>query len=38
MGVPGARVTAPAELRPALETAFRAPRPFLIDVAVEGRA
>ncbi len=37
MGVEGARVTAPAELRPALEKALGARRPFLLDVAIEGR-
>jgi benzoylformate decarboxylase len=38
MGVEGARVTAPGELRPALEKALAGRRPFLLDVAVEGRA
>ena len=37
MGVEGARVTAPAELRPALEKALGVRRPFLLDVAIEGR-
>jgi len=37
MGVEGARVTTPGELRPALETALAARRPFLLDVAIEGR-
>src|SRR5262249_53967374 len=37
MGVEGARVTAPDELRPALDKAFSAGRPFLLDVAIEGR-
>ena len=37
MGVEGARVTAPAELRPALEKALGARRPFLLDVVIEGR-
>jgi thiamine pyrophosphate-dependent acetolactate synthase large subunit-like protein len=38
MGVEGARVTKPAELRPALEQAIAARRPFLLDVVIEGRA
>ena len=38
MGVTSVRAGSAAELRAALETAFRASRPFLIDVAVEGRA
>jgi benzoylformate decarboxylase len=37
MGVEGARVTTPGELRPALETALAARRPFLLDVSIEGR-
>jgi benzoylformate decarboxylase len=37
MGVEGARVTTPGELRPALEKALAARRPFLLDVAIEGR-
>ncbi|MGH7400578.1 MAG: thiamine pyrophosphate-dependent enzyme, partial [Candidatus Rokuibacteriota bacterium] len=37
MGVEGMRVAAPGELRPALEKALGAGRPFLLDVAVEGR-
>lgn len=37
MGVEGVRVTAPDELRPALDKAFSANRPFLLDVAIEGR-
>jgi benzoylformate decarboxylase len=37
MGVTGIRAHTTAELRAALETAFRAARPCLIDVAVEGR-
>jgi benzoylformate decarboxylase len=37
MGVAGARVTKPAELRPALEQAIAARRPFLLDVVIEGR-
>jgi benzoylformate decarboxylase len=38
MGVEGARVTRPDELRPALEKALGARRPFLLDVAIEPRA
>ena len=38
MGVDGARVTKPDDLRPAIEKALAARRPFLLDVAVEGRA
>ncbi|MGH7350407.1 MAG: thiamine pyrophosphate-dependent enzyme, partial [Candidatus Rokuibacteriota bacterium] len=38
MGVEALRVAAPGELRPALEKALGAGRPFLLDVAVEGRA
>ncbi|HUM14645.1 MAG TPA: thiamine pyrophosphate-binding protein [Candidatus Nitrosotalea sp.] len=38
MGVEGVRVTKPGELRPALERALGAGRPFLLDVAIEGRA
>jgi benzoylformate decarboxylase len=38
MGVEGVRVTTPAELRPALEKAIAARRPFLLDVSIEGRA
>jgi len=38
MGVDGARVTEPGELRLALERALKADRPFLLDVAIEGRA
>jgi benzoylformate decarboxylase len=38
MGVEGMRVARPAELRPALEKALGAGRPFLLDVAIEGRA
>jgi len=37
LGVAGARVTAPGELRPALEKALALGRPFLLDVAIEGR-
>jgi benzoylformate decarboxylase len=37
MGVDGARITTPGELRPALEKALAARRPFLLDVAIEGR-
>jgi benzoylformate decarboxylase len=38
LGVEGARVATPGELRPAIEKALGARRPFLLDVAVEGRA
>src|SRR5499425_3912826 len=38
LGVEGARVTKPHELRPALEKALGTRRPFLLDVAIEGRA
>ncbi len=38
MGVEGARITTPGELRPALDKALGARRPFLLDVAIEGRA
>jgi benzoylformate decarboxylase len=38
MGVDGARVSKPDELRPAIEQALAARRPFVLDVAVEGRA
>jgi benzoylformate decarboxylase len=38
LGVEAARVTKPAELRPALDKALAAGRPFLLDVTVEGRA
>jgi benzoylformate decarboxylase len=37
MGVRAARVTTPGELRPALDEALGAGRPFLLDVAIEGR-
>jgi benzoylformate decarboxylase len=37
MGVGAARVTAPGELRPALEKALAAGRPYLLDVVIEGR-
>ena len=37
MGVEGLRVTKPGELRPALDQALGAGRPFLLDVAIEGR-
>jgi benzoylformate decarboxylase len=37
MGVDAARVATPDALRPALEKALGARRPFLLDVAVEGR-
>jgi benzoylformate decarboxylase len=38
MGVEGVRVTTPAGLRPALDQALGAGRPYLLDVALEGRA
>jgi benzoylformate decarboxylase len=38
MGVEAMRVATPGELRPALEKALGAARPFLLDVAIEGRA
>jgi benzoylformate decarboxylase len=38
LGVAGERVAKPDELRPALERALAAGRPFLLDVAIEGRA
>ena len=38
MGVEGARITKPADLRPALEQAIAARRPFVLDVAIERRA
>src|SRR5262245_26688210 len=38
LGVDGARVTTPGEFRPAFEKALGAGRPFLLDVAIEGRA
>jgi benzoylformate decarboxylase len=38
MGVEAARVRTPGELRPALEAALAARRPFLLDVDIEGRA
>jgi benzoylformate decarboxylase len=37
LGVEGMRVGHPAELRPALGRALGAGRPFLLDVAIEGR-
>ena len=37
MGVDGARVSKPEDLRPAIEKALGARRPFVLDVAVEGR-
>ena len=37
MGVTGLRVSRGADLRGALEAALRANRPYLLDVAVEGR-
>jgi benzoylformate decarboxylase len=38
MGVEAMRVATPGEVRPALEKALGARRPFLLDVAIEGRA
>jgi benzoylformate decarboxylase len=38
LGVEGVKVSTPGELRPALEKAIAARRPFLLDVAIEGRA
>ena len=38
MGVEAMRVATPGELRPALDKALGAGRPFLLDVAIEGRA
>ena len=38
MGVEAARVNRPDDLRPALDKAMAARRPFLLDVAIEGRA
>jgi benzoylformate decarboxylase len=38
MGVEAMRVATPGELRPALDKALGARRPFLLDVAIEGRA
>jgi benzoylformate decarboxylase len=37
LGVEALRVATPGELRPALDKALAANRPFLLDVAVEGR-
>jgi benzoylformate decarboxylase len=37
MGVGGARVTKPAELRPALERAIASGKPYLLDVVIEGK-
>ena len=37
LGVEGVRVSAPGELGPALDRALSAKRPFLLDVAIEGR-
>jgi benzoylformate decarboxylase len=38
LGVDGVRVARPDDLRPALETALGAGRPYLLDVAIEGKA
>jgi benzoylformate decarboxylase len=38
MGVEAMRVATPGELRPALDKALAARRPFLLDVAIEGKA
>lgn len=37
MGVDGARVSRPDVLRPALDKALGAGRPYLLDIAIEGR-
>jgi benzoylformate decarboxylase len=37
LGVEATRVATPAELRPALDRALGAGRPFLLDIAIEGR-
>jgi benzoylformate decarboxylase len=37
LGVEGLRVNTPGELRPALDKALASGRPFLLDVAIEGR-
>jgi benzoylformate decarboxylase len=37
LGVDGARVTIPGDFRPAFEKALGTGRPFLLDVAIEGR-
>jgi benzoylformate decarboxylase len=37
LGVDGMRVGSPAELRPALDRALSSKRPFLLDIAIEGR-
>src|SRR6266850_1834341 len=37
LGVEGARVSTPGELRPALDRALGAGRPFVLDVAIEGK-
>jgi benzoylformate decarboxylase len=37
MGVAGARVTKPGELRPALEKAIATGKPYLLDVVIEGK-
>ena len=38
MGVEAMRVATPGELRPALQKALSAGRPFLLDVAIEGKS
>jgi benzoylformate decarboxylase len=38
LGVEGARITRPDELRGALDKALGAGRPYLLDVSIEGRA
>jgi benzoylformate decarboxylase len=38
LGVEAMRVATPGELRPALDKALGARRPFLLDVAIEGKA
>jgi thiamine pyrophosphate-dependent acetolactate synthase large subunit-like protein len=37
MGVEAARVSKPEELRSALDIALGAGRPYLLDIAIEGR-
>ncbi len=37
MGVQGEHVTAPGDLRPALNRAFSAKAPYLLDISVEGK-
>lgn len=37
MGVEGARVAEPADLKPALARALASPKPYLLDVSIEGK-